>query len=144
MRIVILLAALVAISSSAAPSAHAQRTAYAPDGRPEFCVLADIALNRQASDELVGMVLDNLNISRYRGPGQRLMDRSQRLVGWLFYLYSQDAVHWTGIDDTEGDFYDAVRGLIRQYDGDVPALVRRELPNFDRALAGCRLPARGR
>jgi hypothetical protein len=127
----------------AAAPAQAQSTAYSADGRPEFCVMVDIAGNRQLSDELVGLALDELGYSRYAGVGQRVMNQSQRLVGWLFYGYSQDAFHWRNTDAAGRDTVRFVDYLISDRDGAVPTLQDRYIPNFNRAAIGCRSSVRG-
>jgi hypothetical protein len=141
-RALIPAAALVLGLHGAAP-AQAQGTAYAADGRPEFCLLIDIAGDRQASEYVVGSALDDLGYSRLSGVGRRVLNQSQRLMGWMFLLYSQDLLHWPGDSASYYDTQDTIRAIIREYDGNVPALERASIPRFNTAAAGCRSNVRG-
>jgi hypothetical protein len=141
MRVLTLAVLLLAVLLAPTP-VQAQRTAYAPDGRPEFCVLFDIASDREASEYIVGLALDDLGYSPTRGAGRTLLSYSQRLMGWLAYLYSQDLVHWEGYTPAGQDITTAVRNLIREYNGEVPGLVRSSAASFNRAAIGCRSPFR--
>jgi hypothetical protein len=105
--------------------------------RPAHCALLDIMGNQEASDYLISQALQDMGFSPYRGPGGRVMEHSQRMVGWVFYLYSRGDEQWTNDANAYTTLQRYVRGVINTYDGNVPGLVRDELPIFDRGAEAC-------
>ena len=120
------------------PNQAAAQTAYASDGRPEFCIMADFASDRQSAEYIVGTALDTLGYSRFSGGGRQIMNNAQRLMGWMFYLYSQDLVHWRSDVGAGADILDTVDGFIRENGGQIPAMQSRYSASFNRAAVGCR------
>jgi hypothetical protein len=106
-------------------------------GRPPHCALLDIMGSQDASDYLISQALQDMGFSPYRGPGGRVMEHSQRMVGWVFYLYSRGDEQWTNDANAYTTLQGYVRGVINTYDGNVPGLVRDELPIFDRGAEIC-------
>lgn len=125
--------ATVVLASMFVSSTYAQRVE-----RPSHCVLLDTMANQDESDYLVAAAIQDVGFSPYRDAGARVMERSQRMVGWVFYLYARGDLTYTTYAEAVHMLQGYVLGVIRVYDGNVPPLVEEELPIFDQKVLECR------